>query len=115
MVECLTQQFFSLETQKRAGRQQAATKQDVLNAIHNHKTTSATEIAKHLNVARATVYRRLQQISPSEISVALGVVHETELNPAQMQYKVFQNIPEKKTSTKHSDTSETTAKDTANK
>jgi hypothetical protein len=84
VVECLTQEIVYSETEMRAGRPQAATKHDVLKAIHDYKTTSASKIANHLSVARATVYRRLQQTSASEINEALGIVCEAELKPAQM-------------------------------
>jgi len=94
MIECLTQETFSLENEKRTGRPQTATKQDVIKAIRDHKTTSATEIARHLAVGRATVYRRLKQINAYEINEALGIIHEAELKPAQMQYDVFKKIPE---------------------
>jgi integrase len=94
MIECLTQEAFSLENETRTGRPQAATKQDVLKAIHDYKTTSAAQLANHLGVARATVYRRLQQISANEINEAIGMFHEAELKPAQMQYEVFKKIPE---------------------
>jgi len=94
MVECLTQKAFSLENEKRTGRPQAATKQEVLKAIHDYKTTNAAQLAKHLGVARATVYRRLQQTSANEINEALGKFFDAELKPAQMQYEVFKKIPE---------------------
>jgi integrase len=93
--KCLTKrEILPSETEKRAGRPQATTKQNVLEAIHDYKTTSATQLANHLNVARATVYRRLQQINKNEIHQALGIIQESELKPAQMQYAVFQKIPE---------------------
>jgi integrase len=94
VIKCLTQGLLPNETEARAGRPQAATKQDVLKAIHDYKTTSASKLAKQLSVARATVYRRLQEINANEISQALGIIREAELKPAQMQYAVFQRTPE---------------------
>jgi len=94
VVECLTQQALHIKKDVRAGRPEAATKQQVLQAIHDWKTTSATEIARQLNVARATVYRRLQHVSAREISEALGIIREAELKPAEMQYTIFRKIPD---------------------
>jgi integrase len=94
VVECLSQKIYLFRSETRAGRPQAATKQQVLKAIHSHKTTSASELANHLNVTRTTIYRRLQKISPNEINEALGIIFEEELKPAQMHYDIFQKIPE---------------------
>jgi DNA-binding phage protein len=94
VVECLTQEALSSENEARVGRPEAATKQQVLKAIHDYKTTSASKLAKQLCVARATIYRRLQPASASEISEALGIVNEAELKPAEMQYAVFKKIPD---------------------
>jgi hypothetical protein len=78
MVECLSQKIYLAKSVTRMGRPQAATKQYVLQAIHNHKTTSPSKLAAYLNVTRATIYRRLQQISANEISEALGIICEEE-------------------------------------
>jgi len=94
VIKCLPQETLSIENEAHAGRPQAATKQDVLKAIRDCKTTSASKLAKHLGVGRATIYRRLQQTNANEISEALGIILEAELEPAQMQYAVFHKIPE---------------------
>ena len=79
-----------------SGRPKAATKQEVLRVIHDNVTVSASELAKSLNVGKATVYRRLQEISQQEIDQALGVNESSKLTPAEKEFKVFYTIPKVK-------------------
>lgn len=79
-----------------SGRNKAAIKEDVLQIIHDYKITSASEIAKHLNCSRDTVYRRLSKISNDEIETALGISAGSQLIPAEKDFKVFFTIPEVK-------------------
>ena len=56
-----------------SGRPRAADKAAVLQVIHDTLTFSPSEIAKSLNVARSTVYRRMKEIKQEEIDQALGI------------------------------------------
>jgi len=78
------------------GRPRATDKAAVLQAIHDQVTTSPTELAKNLNVNRATIHRRLQEIKQEEINQALGVITEGNLKPAETDFTVFCKIPEVK-------------------
>jgi transcriptional antiterminator len=79
-----------------SGRPKAATKAEVLQVIHETVTVSASELAKSLNVDRATVYRRLKEINPEEIDQALGVNEKSKLTPAEKEFRVFFTIPKVK-------------------
>ena len=79
-----------------SGRPKAATKAEVLQVIHDTVTVSASELAKSLNVNRATVYRRLKEINQEEIDQALGVNEKSKLTPAEKEFKVFFTIPKVK-------------------
>jgi DNA invertase Pin-like site-specific DNA recombinase len=54
-----------------SGRPRVVDKAAVLQVIHDSVTISPSELAKSLNVDRATVYRRLKEISQEEIDQAL--------------------------------------------
>jgi DNA-binding Lrp family transcriptional regulator len=79
-----------------SGRPKAATKAEVLQVIHDTVTVTPAELAKSLNVSRATVYRRLKEISQEEIDQALGVNENSQLTPAEKDFKVFCTIPQVK-------------------
>jgi hypothetical protein len=79
-----------------SGRPKAATKAEVLQVIHDTVTVSPSELAKSLNVNRATVYRRLQEINQEEIDQALGINENSQLTPAEKDFKVFCTIPKVK-------------------
>lgn len=72
----------------------AIDKAAVLQVIHNCVTTSPSELAKNLNVDRATVYRRLKEINQEEIDQASGVITEGDLKPAETDFTLFCKIPE---------------------
>jgi hypothetical protein len=79
-----------------SGRPKAVTKAEVLQVIHDTVTVSPSELAKSLNVNRATVYRRLKEIKQEEIDQALASITEAELKPAEMEFDVFFTIPKVK-------------------
>lgn len=79
------------------GRPEAVTKEQVLETIRILKDTSASRIAKRLKADRATIYRKMQKISPEEISEALGVSTEKNLPLNMMDSKkgfvLFKELP----------------------
>ena len=77
-----------------SGRPRAVDKLAVLQAIHDGITVSPSELAKSLNVDRATVYRRMKEIKQEEIDQALGSITEGELKPSEMKWAVFKRFPE---------------------
>jgi DNA-binding Lrp family transcriptional regulator len=79
-----------------SGRPRAADKAAVLQVIHDTVTVSPSEIAKSLNVARATVYRRMKEIKQEEIDQALGISTAGDLKPSEMEFDVFKLLPEVK-------------------
>ena len=81
---------------KLSGRPRAADKAAVLQAIHDSVTISPSELAKSLNVARATVYRRMKEINQEEIDQALGIITEGELKPSEMEWELFKRFLEVK-------------------
>ena len=93
-----------------SGRPQAVDKAAVLQVIHDSVTVSPSELAKSLNVARATVYRRMKEIDQEEIDQALGIITKGELKPAEMEWDLFRRFPEVK---KYIETLQYVRKDTA--
>lgn len=93
-----------------SGRPRAIDKQAVLQVIHDSLTVSPSELAKSLNVARATVYRRMKEINQEEIDQALGIITEGELKPSEMEWELFKRFPEVK---KYIDTLQYIRKNTA--
>jgi integrase len=93
-----------------SGRPRVVDKTAVLRVIHDTVTISPSELAKSLNVARATVYRRMKEINQEEIDQALGLIEEGELKPAEMKWELFQKFPEVK---KYIETLEYVRKNTA--
>jgi len=79
-----------------SGRPRAVDKAAVLQVIHDTVTVSPSELAKSLNVARATVHRRMKEIKQEEIDQALGIITEGELKPAEMEWDLFRRFPEVK-------------------
>jgi integrase len=77
-----------------SGRRKAVTKREVLAAIKDHQTTSVGKLVKILKVGRATVYRRINEISEKEIKEALGIVADNQLKPVERDYGVFCQIKE---------------------
>jgi integrase len=77
-----------------SGRPRAMDKLAVLQAIHDGITVSPSELAKSLNVDRATVYRRMKEIKQEEIDQALGSITEGELKPSEMKWAFFKRFPE---------------------
>ena len=69
-----------------SGRPRVVDKVALLQVIHDTVTVSPSELAKSLNVARATVYRIMKEISQEEIDQALGIITEGELKPAEMKW-----------------------------
>jgi Mn-dependent DtxR family transcriptional regulator len=51
----------------------AVTKEEVLKAIHDFKTTSAKEISEKLDISIASVYAVLANLTQADLSQALGV------------------------------------------
>lgn len=76
------------------GRKIALTKDDLLKAIYRYKTRSPTDLAEKLNVARRTIYRRLEEISEEEIDAIFMELAQSDLTPEQTEYDVFLQIPE---------------------
>jgi len=79
-----------------SGRPRAVDKAAVLQVIHDCVTVSPSELAKSLNVNRATVYRRMKEIKQEEIDQALGIITEGELKPAEMKWELFKKFPDVK-------------------
>jgi len=79
-----------------SGRPRVIDKAAVLQVIHDSVTISPSELAKNLNVARATVYRRMKEINQEEIDQALGMITDGDLKPAEMEFDLFSKIPEVK-------------------
>lgn len=79
-----------------SGRPRVIDKAAVLQVIHDRVTTSPSELAKNLNVDRATVYRRMKEINQEEIDQALGVIAEGDLKPTETDFTIFCKIPEVK-------------------
>jgi integrase len=79
-----------------SGRPRAVDKAAVLQVIRDTVTVSPSELAKSLNVNRATIYRRMKEINQEEIDQALGSTSEGELKPSEMEWDVFRRFPEVK-------------------
>jgi len=89
---------FPLETsvikERRIGRPQRLSTEDLIHAIKLYATTSPTELSKRLNVARRTIYRKMELIPKETIVQIFQELKETELKPYQMSYEGFLTIPE---------------------
>jgi len=60
------------------GRPRKVSKEKLLDTIRELGTIKPSELAKILNVSRATIYRRLEEISEDEKSVALKEAKPSE-------------------------------------
>jgi integrase len=80
--------------EKRIGRPQSLSVEDLLNAIRLYATTSETELAKTLNVSRQTIYRKMSLIPKETITQIMHDLSHTELKPYQLGYEGFLTIPE---------------------
>jgi len=89
-----TQILLEKPREKRVGRPEALTKEQLLQAIRLYGTVSPTELSKRLNVSRQTVYRKLKLIPKEIIDGILREIAENELKPYQMTYEGFLKIPE---------------------
>jgi len=80
--------------EKRIGRPQSLSIEDLLNAIRLYATTSETELAKRLNISRQTIYRKMSLIPKETITQIMHDLSQTELKPYQLGYDGFLTIPE---------------------
>jgi len=78
------------------GRRKAVTAAQVLETIRRHQTRSPTELAKITNISRVTINKRLKELDPGEIDEIFREIAETSLKPSQMDFTVFEQIPEVK-------------------
>ena len=79
---------------KEAGRPQALTESDLLEAVRKYATKSPTELAEKLGVSRRTIHRRLTKIPEERIEQIFRELAETELKPFQEEWDVWRQIPE---------------------
>jgi len=79
---------------KKLGRKEAITTNDVLEAIRKYKTESPSELAEKLETSRMTIYRKLQQIPREQIDAIFKELAESELKPSEMEWDVFKELPE---------------------
>jgi|GEM_PF-6161778 len=84
----------TVKKEKRIGRPQALTKEDLINAIKLYATTSPYELEKHLHISYRTIYRKLKEIPKETIVEIFNELSQTELKPYQMTYEGFLTIPE---------------------
>ena len=85
----------SVIKKRRVGRPQRVSTEDVIHAIKLYATTSPTELSKRLNVARQTIYRKMQLIPNETIVQIFNELKETDLKPYQFSYEGFSTISEK--------------------
>ena len=83
-----------IKKEKKIGRPQKITTEDLINAIKLYATTSPSELSKRLNVARQTIYRRMKLIPKETIFKIFKELDVSELKPYQMTYEGFLTIPE---------------------
>jgi integrase len=84
----------SVRKERRVGRPQHLSAEDVTEAIKLYATTSETELSRRLNVSRQTIYRKMKLIPNETIVQIFRELGETDLNPYQMSYEGFLTIPE---------------------
>jgi len=84
----------AIRKERRIGRPQQITSEDVINAIKLYATTSETELSRRLNVSRQTIYPKMKEIPRETIIQIFRELSETELKPYQMTYEGFLTIPE---------------------
>lgn len=80
--------------ERKLGRPEHLTTEDVVCAIRLYATTSETELSRRLNVSRQTIYRKMKLIPNETIVQILRELGESDLKPYQMSYEGFLTIPE---------------------
>ena len=75
------------------GRPRVVDKAAVLQVIHDTVTISPSELAKSLNIGRATVYHRLKEINQEKVYQALEVITEADPKPTETDFTIFNKIP----------------------
>jgi len=84
----------SIIKERRIGRHQKLSTEDLIHAIKLYATTSQTDLSKVLNVSRMTIYRKMELIPKETIIEIFQDLKETELKPYQMGYEGFLTIAE---------------------
>jgi integrase len=84
----------SVIKEKRMGRPQTLSTEDLLHAIKLYLTTSETELSGRLNISRQTIYRKMKLIPKETIVQIFQDLSESDLKPYQMTYEGFLTIPE---------------------
>jgi integrase len=84
----------SVIKEKRMGRPQTLSTEDLIHSIKLYATTSETELSKRLNVSRQTIYRKMKEIPKETIMEIFKELGESDLKPYQMSYEGFLTIPE---------------------
>ena len=84
----------SVIKEKRMGRPQTFSTEDLIHSIKLYATTSETELSKRLNVSRQTIYRKMKEIPKETIMEIFNELSQSDLKPYQMSYEGFLTIPE---------------------
>jgi len=84
----------SVKKEKRIGRPQALTKEQLINAIKLYASTSPYELAENLHISHMTIYRKMKEIPKETIVEIFNELGQTELKPYQMTREGFLTIPE---------------------
>jgi len=83
-----------VKKEKRMGRPQTLSSEDLIYAIKLYATTSQTELSEKLNLSRQTIYRKMRAIPKETIVQIFKELGESDLKPYQMSYEGFLTIPE---------------------
>jgi len=84
----------SVIKERRVGRRQKLSTEDLIHAVKLYATTSPTELSKRLNVARQTIYRKMKLVPNETIVQIFKDLKDSDLKPYQMTYEGFSTIPE---------------------
>jgi hypothetical protein len=84
----------SVIKEKRMGRPETLSTEDLIHSIKLYATTSETELSKRLNVSRWTIYRKMKEIPKETIMEIFNELSDSDLKPYQMSYEGFLTIPE---------------------
>jgi len=84
----------SVRKEKRMGRPETLSREDLIHAIKLYATTSQTELSEKLNLSRRTIYRKMKQIPKETIIQIFKELGDSDLKPYQMSYEGFLTIPE---------------------
>lgn len=84
----------SVIKERRVGRPQRLSTEDLIHAIKLYATTSPNELSKRCNVSRQTIYRKMKLIPNETIVEIFKELGEIELKPYQMTYEGFLSIRE---------------------